>query len=104
MEQYIEDFKEVVEERNYAQDMYIETSKELDEKMDEIIAVKKERNELRERLKKQQEGELAYTDIWAELVASAKAQSKIGYIKEDSEKRKKDIDGARSRKSKNKNN
>ena len=51
MEQQIEDFREVVEERNYAQDMYIEASRELDKQMDEVIAVKKERNELRERLK-----------------------------------------------------
>ena len=87
MEQFIEDYKELADERDYLQDVvYPNIVKELDESLDEVIAVKKEWNELREKLKKQQEGDLAYTDILVELVARTKAQSNIKNIEEDFKK------------------
>ena len=67
--------------------------------MDEIVAAKKERNQfkkerdqLEKKLKRWEEGETANTDVWVELMANVNSQSKINQIKEDYEKRKKDID------------
>ena len=95
MDQFVEGFKEIAAERDYLQDVAIPYySKGLDESLDEIIALKKERNEIKEKLRKQQECDTTYTDILAELVARTKANSKVKNVKEDIKKRTKNIDGS----------
>ena len=90
MEQFVEDYKELAEWRDYYQDVALPYySKELNENLDENIALKKERNELREKLKKQQEGDLTYTGILVELVARTKARSNLKNVKEDIKKKDK---------------
>ena len=105
MERVKQGIENIVADRDYLQNVAIPYySKELHESLDEFIALKKERNELREKLNNKQEYDTTYTDLLLEVISRAEANSKVESVKEDIKKSNKNIDGNRPKSnSRNKN-
>ena len=87
MDRFVEDFKEIVEERDYLQDVvYPKIMKKLQERGRETITAKKERNELREQLKNQQAGNTKHMDVLLDLMVRGKVNSRLKNICEEIKK------------------
>ena len=83
MEQFAKEYQNLAAERDYLQDVAVPYYSEgLHKSLDEVIALKKEKNELREKLARQQTDDTTYTTVIEDLIARTKASSKMKMIQE----------------------